>query len=55
MSIQKDKTLKANVMLRFGFWQAKTHLLTYIAGKEKGFFHMFSLPKSHLKSDAGAN
>lgn len=55
MSSQKDQTLKTNVMLRFGFWEANMYLQTYIASKEKVSFHFFPLSKSHLKSDAGAN
>lgn len=37
MSSQKDKTLKTNVILRFGFWEAKTYLQTYRDSIKKGF------------------
>lgn len=55
MSSQKNKTLKTNVIVRFGFWKAKTYLQTYITSIEKGFVNIFPLPKTPLKSDAGSN
>lgn len=40
MSSQKDKTLKTNVMLRFGFWEAKAYLQTYIGSIEMSFLYL---------------
>jgi len=49
-------------MLRFGFWEMKTKAYSYMKHvykhtdlAQRGFFHIFPLPKCHLKSDAEAN